>query len=189
MTRSIVARRAVVAAVLLFSAASAAAAQTAADEIKARVRQGDRVAVTDDQGREFKGRINAMTSDGLSLLDRDTSAAIKYAEIIKIDRPHDSLKNGALIGLATGAGIGFLAILAEDLRACDPSVWFDCTDVGGTGYAAVTAVFAGLGAAVGTGVDALIRRDPSIYRRGSARVSLGPRLTRHGAGAAIQLHW
>ena len=167
MTRLTVARRAVVATVLLFSAASAVAAQTAADDIKARVREGDRVWVTDDQGREFKGRINAMTSDGLNLLDRERSAAIKYAEIIKIDRPHDGLKNGALIGLAAGAGLGFLAILAEDQRACDPSVWFDCSNVSGAGYAAVTAVFAGLGAAVGTGVDAIPHRAKVLERLGN----------------------
>ena len=182
-------RRTLFAAGLLVSAVPAASAQTAAEEITARVREGDRVSVTDDQGREFKGRISAMTSEGFSILDRDKPAAIRYAEIVKIDRPHDGLGNGALIGLAAGAGLGFLAILTEDRRPCDPEVWFDCSDVSAGGYLLGSAVAGALGAALGTGIDALIRRNPSIYRRGGTRLTLGPKLTNRGAGAAIHLHW
>ena len=174
---------------LLLLTAAPVYAQTAADEIRARIREGDKVTVTDDQGREFKGRINAMTAEGLSIVERGKAAAVNYGEIVKIDRPHDGLGNGALIGFLSGAGLGVLAMRAEDQRACDPEVWFDCSDVGGGTYFMGAAIVGAVGAAIGTGVDALIRRNPSIYRRGATRVTLGPRVTHRSAGAAIQVQW
>ena len=82
-------------------ASSPALAQTDTEKIRARVKHGQKVSITDDQGREIKGRISTMTADGLTILVEGGSADVPYDRIVRIDRPHDSLANGALIGLAS----------------------------------------------------------------------------------------
>ena len=93
-------------------------AQTAgssdADAIRQRVREGQKVRVTDDQGREWQGRIEALAPDNLVLLTKDRQRRdVPYAAILRIDRPNDTLANGARIGFASGAAFGMLAVIAE----------------------------------------------------------------------------
>lgn len=175
-------------AMLLTSAT--AWAQTEGADIRTRVKEGQKVSITDTQGQEFNGKIGSMTPEGLSILGGRSRADIPYSQIVRIDRPHDGLANGALIGFGIGAGFGFLALAAEDARACDPGVWFDCSDPNAGGYAAVTLIAGGLGAALGVGIDALIRRDRGIYRRGAGtRMTLAPALTRGVRGAVVGVSW
>ena len=56
-----------VALVILF-ASSPAVAQTDTEKIQARVKQGQKVSITNDQGLEVEVRISAMTADGLTML-------------------------------------------------------------------------------------------------------------------------
>ncbi len=60
-----------------------------------------RLWVTDDQGQEFKGKIHTIAADGLSMLVDGKSVDVGYDRIVRIDHPHDSLANGALIGSAS----------------------------------------------------------------------------------------
>jgi hypothetical protein len=89
---------------------------------------------------------------------------VPYAQIVRIDRPHDGLANGARIGFASGAALGLLAIAADDARECSSDVWFDCSNPTAGAYALGTLVTGGLGAAIGVGIDALIHHDRTIYR-------------------------
>ena len=152
-------------------------------------REGQKVSVTDDQGREFKGRINALTDDSLSLLGATTSTDIPYDQIVRIDRPHDGLGNGALIGFGVGAALGFAAVVSEDTRSCDPDILFDCSDPNPGGYAALTAIAGGLGAAIGVGIDALVHRNAALYRRGTTRISLAPTLGHGKRAAVLSVSW
>jgi fermentation-respiration switch protein FrsA (DUF1100 family) len=53
-----------------------------------------------------------------------------------------------------------------------------------------TLLFAGLGTAVGVGIDALIRRDRAIYRRGAgAHMTVAPALGRGVLGALVSVTW
>lgn len=162
-------------------------AQAEAEAVRARVKEGQKVSVTDDQGREFKGRISSMTADSLHLLQGRDRTDIPYASIIKIDRPHDGLANGALIGLGVGAALGFSAIL--DAESCEPEE-FLCGDPGAGSYVGGALLGGGLGSAIGVGIDALIRRNPAIYRRGAAsRMTLSPALMRGARGAVVAITW
>ena len=162
-------------------------AQTEADAVRARVKEGQKVRVTDDTGREFKGRISSMTDNSLGVLEGSDRADIPYASIVKIDRPHDGVGNGALIGLAVGAGLGFAAIV--DAESCEPEE-FLCGDPGASSYLGGALLGGGLGAAIGVGIDALIRRNPSIYRRGAgARITLSPAVGRGARGAVLAISW
>jgi hypothetical protein len=173
------------------ASAQAAPPQADAEEIGRRVRAGQKVRITDDQGREWRGRVETLAPDTLTLVMPDRREVdFTYGNILRIDRPHDSLANGALIGLASGAALGFLAVISEENADCDPGAFFSCSDPGGAAYIGVPAVLGGLGAAIGVGIDALISRDPNLYQRGrQARVIVSPALGHGVRGVAVALRW
>jgi hypothetical protein len=171
-----------------------ASAQTEADDIRARVKERQKVSITDDQGREVNGRITTIAGDTLTLApDRAPGVVVPYAQIVRIDRPHDTLANGALIGFGVGAALGFGLMAAEDLESCEPDPEFffsSCSDPTAVGYVASTLVGGALGTAVGVAFDAMIRRDRGIYRRGErAQVGLSPVLARGRRGAVLSMSW
>jgi hypothetical protein len=172
-----------------------AAAQTAgptdADAIRGRVKEGQKVRITDDQGREWHGLIEALAPDHLVLLltkDRQRRD-IPYAVIIRIDRPPDTLGNGALIGFVSGAVYGMLAVIAEENADCESAAFFSCGDPTAAAYFVVPPITGAIGAGVGVAIDALIRRDPTLFRRGESRVTLAPSLGRGVRGLNLSVRW
>ena len=159
-------------------------------QIPALVKDGQKVVVTDTQGRELAGKIEGIDEGSLRLLVGDQSTELRFADIVRIDRPHDTLANGALIGLGIGAAWGLTALALEDARDCDPAVWFDCSNPSVAGYVIVPLITGGLGSAVGVGIDALIRRDRLIYRRGDhVRTTIRP-IVGHGLrGVVAAVSW
>jgi hypothetical protein len=161
------------------------------DRIRQRVKEGQQVRITDDKGQEWRGRISALAADGLTVVTRDRQRTdIAYGSILRIDRPEDSLANGALIGLGAGAALGFASVIAEENAECEPGGFFSCGDPTAAAYVVIPAILGGLVAAVGVGVDALIRRDPTLYRRaGGARLTVVPVLGPGTRGVAAALRW
>jgi hypothetical protein len=97
-------------------------------------------------------------------------------------RKQDSLANGALWGLAGGAGaLGVMVAIACAGEDCQP----DWTVAG------AIAVYAGLGAAVGVGIDALITRRHVIYEQPSrsAALSFAPILTHGKRGVVLMVKY
>ena len=175
------------AALALLFVSSPTLAQTNADSIRTRVKDGQKVSITDDQGQEFKGRIGTLAADGLRLLVDGKSVDVAYDRIVRIDHPNDSLANGALIGFGVGAALGLAAIATAS--GCDPVV-IGCSEPGAGGYVAGTLLLGGLGTAVGVGIDALIHRDREIYRRGAgAHATVTPALGRRALGAVVSVTW
>ena len=167
-----------------------AADPSQADTIRRRLKKDQKVRVTDDQGREWQGRIDAFDPDKLVLLTKDRQRQeISYAAIVRIDRPHDTLANGALIGFVSGAAFGLAAVLAEENADCEPGVFFSCGDPTTAAYAVIPGLLGGLGAGIGLGIDALIRRDPALFRRGDPRVVLAPSLGRGVTGLRLSVRW
>ena len=169
------------------------AAQTAdasnADAIRRRVKEGQKVRVTDDQGREWQGRIDRFAPDNLELLTKDRQRRdLPYSSILRIDRPHDTLVNGAGIGFALGAVLGMLAVIAEENADCDPG-FFSCGDPTAAAYILLPAIVGGAGAGIGIGIDALVRRDSTLFRRGDSRVMLAPSLGPGVRGLSLSMRW
>jgi len=170
--------------------AAQAAGPNDADAIRQRVKEGQKVRITDDRGREWHGRIEALAPDSLVLLTKDRQRRdIPYATIVGIDRPHDTLANGALIGFASGAAFGMLAVIAEENADCDPGTFFSCGDPTAAAYVVIPSVTGAMGAGVGVAIDALIRRDPTLFRRGEPRVTLAPSLGRGVRGLRLSVRW
>jgi hypothetical protein len=149
-------------------------APSEADAIRQRVKEGQKVRVTDDQGREWQGRIEEFAPDDLVLTTKDRQQRdLPYAAILRIDRPHDTLANGARIGFASGVFLGLLAVIAEANADCDPGAFLDCGDPTG----------------IGIGIDTLVRRDPTLFRRGDPRVLPAPSLGRGVRGVSLSVRW
>ena len=157
-----------------------ASAQASADDLRNRMKAGQKVAVIDDQGRKVQGRIVDLTVDSLALAGKSGREEVPYAQIVTIDRV-DDLKNGALIGLAVGLGLFALdaAFAAED-----------GVTLNAAGYVVIGALYGGLGAGAGTGIDALIGGNRNIYQRGrGTRISIAPSIGRDRLAAAIGISW
>jgi hypothetical protein len=170
------------------------AAQTAgpsdADAIRQRVKEGQKVRITDDHGREWQGRIEAFASDNVVLLTKDRQRRdVPYAAILRIDRPHDTLANGALIGFLSGAVYGLLAVAAEENADCEPGAFFSCGDPTAAAYVVIPPVLGAVGAGIGVAIDALVRRDPTLFRRGDSRLMLVPSLDRGVRGLSLSVRW
>ena len=161
-----------------------------AEEIRRLVAVGQKVLITDDQGRQLDGQIGTLSADRLTVLSRRASSDIQYANIVRIDRPRDGLGNGALWGFGIGAGLGLAAVIDEEFGECEPAGFFSCGDPPAAAYLVFPLITGGIGAAIGVGIDAVIRREPNIYRRGATRrVSVMPMLGRGRTGAAVALSW
>jgi hypothetical protein len=95
----------------------AAAAQESAasfDALAGRIQVGQRIWVTDTAGRESSGRVERLSSDGL-VLKANRVETFTASEIRRVRaREHDSLKNGTLIGLGMGGGMGTVWCIAAN---------------------------------------------------------------------------
>ena len=156
-----------------------------ADAIRQRVKKGQRVRITDDQGREWQGRIDRFAPDTLELLTNDRQRRdLPYSSILRIDRPRDTLANGAGIGFVSGAAFGLFVVVAV---AIDDGPF--CCGVPAAAYVLLPAAYGGAGAGIGIAIDALVRRDPTLFRRGASRVTLAPSLGPGVRGFSLSMRW
>jgi hypothetical protein len=154
------------------------------DQLNTRLRNGDRIVVTDTKGREHKGHVVDLSASTLTLDAGETRRlTVDDVQLVQ-DRSHDSLKNGALIGLASGLAIGGIA-------AADCARGY-CEFAPGVVFAVAGGIYGGLGAAIGTGIDALIPGKKRIVYQApdgkpSTRLMLSPVVTPHARGIALSM--
>ena len=152
------------------------------DQLTVLVKPGDKISVVDVTGRKAVGRIGTLTRDALTLVTEGVPRRLGEGEVAQIrQRRNDSLKNGAVIGAVAGAA--YFATAAALLHDSDGGDVIVGTAIAGG------VLFAGMGAAAGVGIDALIARRQVIYQKpgGGSRVSIAP-LFGHGCrGAAVSV--
>ena len=173
-------------AVILVSALIGAPAPSVAQEpvrefaqLNTRLVPGDTVWVTDAQGREVKGRILSLGTDALALEGGGRTYGPADVTTIQVRRA-DSLRNGALIGLGIGGGLVLVACLAN-------------AESGDAGWCVLgAAIYGGIGAGIGVGIDALIPgkklvayRAPGSAGLSHARLSVAPVVTPRAKGVAV----
>jgi hypothetical protein len=146
---------------------SAADAQQALslEQMALLVNTGDTVTVTETSGRELKGRIGVLSPSSLTLLvSKGGVISLPGAEIQTVrQRRPDPLSNGTKWGFLSGAAFGATAaILAatENCYDCYPPAVF---------IPLAAAVYGGMGAVIGLGLDAMIVREHVIYARPAAQ--------------------
>jgi hypothetical protein len=168
------------------SPASSAQAQSADPTVAGLdLRPGEKVIVT--AGREtLRGRVYSVADDGLVLDDRGVRRTVRLGDLDRLERRRDSVWNGALIGYATGFGLGFGMVISNP---CGPQV-FLCFDGPGFGALFGAIITGPIGMAAGAIADALIRRPRFVFERGSTaqvRIAVTPAFGRGGAGLRIAI--
>jgi hypothetical protein len=163
------------------SAAGAQQVNSSLGELKILGSTNSTVTVTDRNGREFRGTIADASETLLSLRIADAIHGFPVADVRSVHvRKEDSLINGTLIGATVGGGLTSLMLLDNECRD-DPVC-----------YAAV-AVYAGLGALSGLGIDALIHRSVLVYTApdpsAQRAVTVAPFVARAGRGVRLTLSW
>ena len=103
--------------------------------------------------------------------------ALEAQNGVRIDRRrNDSVLNGAIIGAAAGVGTGIALCLAME-------PWETCNNPG------PLARFGALGAAIGIGVDALIRPRETIFMPPGTHVSVAPVVGRATKGLRVAVRF
>ncbi len=170
---------------------SAQVVATSFEELRALVKAGDTVYVTDASGRRTKGRLGELSASSLELLVRKTGpdgretfapqARLSEGDVRLIVRERrDSLWNGTLIGFAPGATIGVLLLFFG--AGCDCYTIESRAPIAG----GVILFVGGIGAGIGALVDASIHKRATVYYRApgqqSSRVQVSPLFSKSGAG-------
>jgi hypothetical protein len=178
--------RAAIVATVLIAVPVVAAGQapvTSFERLNTRLKPGDTVWLTDAQGREVKGKIQALAPDAITLKgDGPMSFAAREVSLIR-ERDSDTLRNGALIGLGVGGGLGIAGCVSMAVH-----------EDGNLGWCALAVGFyGGIGTAIGVGVDAMIPGKKLVAYRapvasgatGRARLSIAPVITPRAKGVAV----
>jgi hypothetical protein len=152
------------------------------NQLRILVKPGDKISVVDVTGKEAEGHIGKLSRDTLILVTEAGARQFGEVEVAKIrQRRDDSLRNGAIIGAVAGTAY-FLTGLALLGDGDGGEVIVSTAVAGGV-------LFAGMGAAAGMGIDALIARRQVIYRKptGENRVSVSPLFGHGRRGAAVTM--
>jgi hypothetical protein len=157
--------------VLLANGAGAQPAARSFDELRSKLSASQTVFVTDARGRQTKGKVVEISGSTLVILTPETRTLTDAAITdIKIT---DSRWDGALIGAGVGIGL---------------AIWDYSIDPNEPGNAAMFAIGAGLGAAIGAGIDALrARPGRTVYR--SPRVAVLSVVGRARQGLSISVRF
>ena len=150
----------------------------------ARGIQGKQVWISAD-GARVRGRVMSLDPTSLVLVEDGVPTTIPYKSIVRIEKSTHRLRNGALIGLASGAGLGAWAAAAYCAEGY-------CTSGEVIG---VTLFYGGLGAAAGVGIGAIVnaakKNGDVLYdaRRSTTTMSIAPILSPTSKGAAFSMTW
>lgn len=167
----------------LLSQPAAAQEARSFEQLQLLVKPGDRIYVTDSMGNVTEGRIAGLSRSSLRLMTKISTRDLSESDVFKIRQwRHDSLKNGALIGAGVGFGLGLAGVISD----CRSSGLF--SDCGGE-VVGIVALFTGVGAAIGVGIDALIPSKETIYIGGTrtslSRIKVKPILDHSRKGVAV----
>jgi hypothetical protein len=139
------------------------------------------VFVLDRFGAETEGALVSLSDSVVVVHTRTAERTIALTDVVRIQRKGDSLKNGAMIGAFIGAANG-LALIAN----CSSD-----TSCGSGTRIAAALTGAGIWAAIGAGVDALIQRRTLIWtptaRNGGLTIAVSPERRRAFVGWTVAL--
>src|SRR5262245_58659044 len=148
---------------LAFALVAVFVGQASAGQKPASPRAGEEVIVTQaGSGEELRGHLVELSSSSLAILVDGQRREVPIDQVLRIDGRKDSLKNGTLIGLGVFAGLAALS----------------CPSIDSAGWCAYSiGINAGLGAAIGAGIDALHKgRTPIYVKAGKSASALQVRL-------------
>ena len=155
-------------------------AQTHPDGIPKDLKPGQKVSVIDEHGTKLRGRVVDLSGDALTIANGTNRTTVPHTSVLRVDLV-DDLRKGVGIGALVGAGL--FAIEAWAAHE-------DGLTLNAAGYGVVAALYCGLGAAVGAGIDALVGGDRTVYQRSrTSRFNLAPVLGPRRVGAVAGITW
>ena len=160
-------------------------AQTTPHPLDDLIEMGQKIEVIDDQGRETKGRVSVLSDTSVTISADRQLTVIPFAHITRIARPNDSLGKRRVDWFRRLAPL--LGLLAATAGSCDGEI--GCFE--GPGWVAYSTLLMGaMGAGVGVGIDALIRRDRIVYpRKPRPQARLAPAIGPGVRGVVLGLTW
>lgn len=135
---------------------------TTFEALPSRVANGKTVVVDDVTGQRHRGRLVRLGPDFMAFADDGVERTLASADIRRVFACCDSLANGAAIGFGLG--------LAGGLATGGQWIEFGMSLGDGIG---VLMLFGGVGAVVGAGIDASLRKDELVYVAPGVTVGLG----------------
>jgi hypothetical protein len=134
----------------------------------------DTIYVTDDTGRQTEGKLLRLEPESVVMLVEGAEQRFDVANVRRIDRRGDSLKNGAWIGAALGVLFGTITAGISDCPGDDPGG--DCPGFRIGTFAGALGIYT----AMGVGVDALIPGRTRVFDAARSTAALrslsGPQL-------------
>jgi hypothetical protein len=167
------------AALVLLALAGPQSPEPATPSLPDTIRTGMTVTVVDEGGVVREGRVDGVTGSALRLTRSGRIYEIAVDDIVRIEKS-DSLRNGALTGLALGMLFGALPPLITEPPGGERTKFLVGSIIGNSI----------IWTALGTGVDAMVNSKRTLYERGRRRtVSVSPVMGRSRAGASVQVRW
>ena len=163
--------------------AGAQALATSFKELQLKVKPGDSIYVTEGTAPEQGATIVEVSASTLVVSMGGRQQNLSEQAVTRIrQRLPDPLWNGAAIGAGVYLGVIALAAgAAGGFEDCDAGCW-----------AVNGALAAGIGAAIGVGIDALVKGRKTIYQsdsKGARRVVIRPFVGADARGAALSVAW
>ena len=151
----------------------AAAAAGQAERIADIVQAGQQVLIVDDQGRGLEGRVELASAAVVRVSTRAGTEDVATDRIVRIEKP-DGLKNGTLIGLGVGLGLGVVGATLVHGEGAQ------------SGQVAAAIVSNALACTLlGTGIDAVFNNRRTLYERGRRLQTRVAPVVRSGVRAAV----
>jgi hypothetical protein len=153
------------------------------EQLQLLVKPGDKIDVIGVDGIRTRGKIESLTPASLRLSTNGGFRDFAQKDALEIKQKRsDSLANGALIGAVSAGGfLGVSAIVLCSGGECNSD---------GPQIAAVILTYTGIGAAIGVGIDAMIRHRQTIYKQPAQSalrsVGVAPLLTSSRKGAVVR---
>jgi hypothetical protein len=155
------------------------------EQLQPLLQKGDKVSVTETDGKVTKGRIEEVSSSSLRLLRNRMPIELPEARVLEIKKK-DPIGNGARTGAIVGGAIG--GTLGGLIAAgfCEAGAY--CIVGTAAGIALFGGIGAGTGAGIGVAIDAIMHRSTTVYRAKpgrAARFNLAPLVSKGGKGIAL----
>jgi hypothetical protein len=137
------------------------------EELRSRLklRQGESVQITDENGAKFKAKVTEIRDHAIAITVDGVPRELSESAVREIrHRRRDVWWNGMLIGLGTGlaAGAVMTAVTCENDSEC--AFYFAL---------AALPITAGIGAGAGAAIDFAIRKHDTVYARPVASINRG----------------
>jgi hypothetical protein len=180
-------RRTVLLGALVLALADIAHAQEIAsslDQLRVLVRPGDTLTLTDEAGREFKGKLLELSTTSLAVQTGNQRRELTVDDIQRITRPqHGDAGLGAAWGAAVGAGFGVLVIAMNSPsgRCYDCAQWMLFSGL----------TFGGIGAGLGAASAAATTHQQLVFNKAGTplKLTVAPIVSRERQGVLASLRF